>query len=409
VNALVRWSSGIAIGCKETRVLLDPIASDATIPELFITHAHYDHSKGFQFPTQKKYSTKETKEIYEADTGNKVGNWEQIRLGRRVKLGNVEVEAHDAGHVLGSVQYEILIPEGSIVYASHINFTDTLLSRAAEVAPCETLVIEATFPTRSPTLAPRESVIAEIVKWALECVKERRIPAFVTDHIGNAQELNRIFNTWTELPVIVHPRIARVNQVYEKNGVNLRYVDAGREEAQSVIGDAKCVVIIPKRFDATRYGDFRIAHVSGWPSPLDMSEGKVFALSDQADLNQLLEFVAEARPKTVLTFRGGARFLAEILSKRLGVVARELATEIPSTRHVQPLLDEERVGRCEDFLLQVVQVRDYTYEKMVLVDLGLKQGFKAQEVEEALLRLTNKGVLEYSTVTDGYSLSKAPR
>jgi putative mRNA 3-end processing factor len=409
VNALIRWSNGIGIRYKETRILLDPVASDATIPELFITHAHYDHSKGFQFPTQKKYSTKETKEIYEADTGNRTGNWEQIRLGRRVKLGDVEVEAHDAGHVLGSVQYEIITPEGNVVYASHINFTDTLLSRAAEVAPCEILVIEATFPLRSQILPPRDSVVAGIVKWALECVKERRIPAFVTEHIGNAQELNRIFNTWTELPVVVHPRIARVNRVYENNGAGLRYFDVGGGEAESVISDVGCVVIVPRRFDATRYEDFRIAYVTAWPSSVERGEGKIFTLSDQADLNQLLQFVAETRPKRVFTFRGGSKFLAEILSKRFGIVARELTTEIQRTRPVQPKANQEQVERCEDFLLDVVQVQDYTYEKNDLLDLGLNQGFKVQEIEEALLRLTNKGVLQYSPVTDGYSLSRAPQ
>lgn len=126
-----------------------------------------------------------------------------------MKLGEVEVEAHDAGHVLGAVQYEVITPEGSVVYASHINFVDTLLTHAAEVAPCELLIIETTLASPSRILPPRESVVAQIVKWALECVQERRIPTFMADRIGNAQELVRIFNTWTELPVVVHPRIAR--------------------------------------------------------------------------------------------------------------------------------------------------------------------------------------------------------
>ena len=285
-------------------MLFDPVDSDVTLPNLFITHAHYDHSKGFQFPTQKKYSTKETKEIYETDTGRAVGNWEPIRVGRRLKLGEVEVEAHDAGHTLGSVQYEILTPEGNVVYVSHINFTDTLVSRAAEVAPCDTLVIEATFPARALTLPPREQVIAEMVKWTLQCIREKRIPAFAVEPLGNAQELTRIFNVWTELPVVVHPQIGRINKIYESNGVGLRYIDASTTDAQELIGHDECVVLVPRRFDASRYGDFRIAHVTGWPSLAQRSAGQVFALSDQADLDQLLHFVQETHPKTVLTFRG---------------------------------------------------------------------------------------------------------
>ena len=408
LKPLIRWSNGVAIRYGETRLLLDPLDSDPTIPSLFITHAHYDHSKGFQFPLPKKYSTKETNELYEADTGRKSGNWEPIRVGRRVKLGDVEVEAHDAGHVLGSVQYELITKDEIVVYASHINFIDTLVSKAAGVAPCDTLILEATFPAASQTLPPRESVVADIVKWALECVGERRIPTLATDPIGNAQELVKVFNTWTELPVIVHPRIARISQVYANNGVGLRFVDAAAEEAQPLIADAKCVVIIPKRFDVTRYGEFRIAHVTGWPTAAERAAGKVFTLSEQADLDQLLRFVKEARPKTVYTFRGGSKLLAELVSKRFGMVGRALTADIQRTKPTESKLDEERVGACEDFILKVIQVPDFTYEKAELVARVFKEGFKLQEVEEALNRLTRKTLLHYSEATGGYSLPSVP-
>ena len=383
----------------------DPVDSDPTIPNLFITHAHYDHSKGFQFPTQKKRSTKETREIYEINTGHSTGNCEPIRVSRRLKLGEVEVEAHDAGHMLGSVQYEVITPEGNIVYASHINFTDTLVSRAAEVAPCDTLVIEAAFPAPTLTLPPREHVIAEMVKWTLECIREKRIPAFSVEPLGNAQELTKIFNIWTELPVVAHPQIARINKIYESNGIGLRYVDASTTDAQVMIGHDACVVLVPRRFDASRYGDFRIAHVTGWPSLAQRSMDQVFALSDQADLDQLLHFVQETHPKTVLTFRGGSRVLAELVAKKYGMVGQELANEVSRVKPVAKL-DQERVARCEDTLRKIVQVEEFTYEKRDLLAVGLKDGFKAQEIEQALLHLTQRGEFRYSAATDGYSLSK---
>jgi hypothetical protein len=378
--------------------------SDPAIPDLFITHAHYDHSKGFQFPAQKKHSTKETRELYEADSGQKAGNWEQIRVGRRVQLGGVEVEAHDAGHVLGSVQFEIITHDENLVYASHINFVDTLLSRAAEVAPCDTLILEGTFPATTQVLPARESVIAEMVKWALECVREHRVPTFATDPIGLAQELIRAFNTWTELPVIVHPRIARINQVYTNNGVGLRYVDAGSEEAKALVGDANCVVLIPRRFDATRYGEFRIANVTGWPTQAEKAAGKVFILSDQADLEQLLRFVKETRPKTLLTFRAGGKVLAELVAKRFGIMARVLSGDVLPPKQNKVVLDEVRLGKCEDYLLSLIQATNLTYEKREIVARALEEGFKIQEVEETLKRLTQKRSLKYSAVTEGYSL-----
>jgi putative mRNA 3-end processing factor len=405
LKAIVRWSDGVALRYNETRILFDPIESDPVVPDLFITHAHYDHYKGFQFPIQTKYSTKETRELYEIDSGRKTGNWQQVRLGRRLKLGEVEVEAHDAGHILGAVQYEIITPEGSIVYTSHINFVDTLLTHAAEVAPCELLIIETTLASPSRVLAPRESVVAQIVKWALQCVKERRIPAFMTDRIGNAQELVRIFNNWTELPVVVHPKIARVNKVYENGGVALHYTDSSTPQSQSLVENAECIVVVPRGFDATRFGDFRIANVSCWSSKDEDEVGKSFQLSDQANLNQLLRFVQEARPKNVLTFRGASKVFAQMVNRKLGITANELAGNITRPKLPQPKLDEGRIVKCQDILLNSMDILDFTYEKEDLLNLGMRQGFKGSEIEEALERFIKSGGLEYSQLVDGYRLS----
>jgi putative mRNA 3-end processing factor len=405
LKAVVRWSNGVAVRSGDTKLLFDPIESDPVAPDLFISHAHFDHSKGFRFPIQKKRSTKETKELYEVDSGHDVGNWEPIRVGRRLQVGGVEVEAHDAGHVLGSVQYEIISRDENIVYASHLNFADTLISRAAEVAPCDVLILEASFPATSQTLPPRESVIAAIVKWALECIGERRVPTLAAERIGVAQELVRVFNTWTELTVVVHPKIARINEVYSNNGIGLRYVDAGTEEAQTLIGEGKCVVIIPRRFDVTQYGDFRVAYVTDRPTQTERVSGNLFVLSEEADLEQLLLFVKECRATTVFTFRGGgSKVLAEFLSKRLGVVGRTLSADVERPKPITPILDEEKLAGCEEYVLGLIQIPNFTYEKQELVTRALNEGFKLQIVEEALSRLVKKNSLSYSQMTDGYSL-----
>jgi hypothetical protein len=243
-----------------------------------------------------------------------------------------------------------------------------------------------------------------MVKWALECVRDHRIPTFAADPMGTAQELVRAFNTWTELSVAVHPRIARICQVYANNGVGIRYVDAGTEEVQALIGDGKCAVIIPRRFDAARYGEFKIANVTPYPTQAEKAAGKVFLLSDQADLDQTLNFIKEARPKTVLAFRAGGKVLAELVSKRYGMVGRVLQAETPPAKRPIVHLDEETVSKCEDYILALIQVPNLTYEKRDLVTRALNNGFNIQIVEEALTRLAQKNSLRYSKVTDGYSL-----
>jgi len=403
LKPLVRWSTGIVVRYEETKLLFDPLESIPDVPDLFISHAHRDHARGFQFPVQEKYSTKETLAINEADSRRKVGNWQEVRRGRRLKVGDVEIEAHDAGHVLGAVQYEIITPYSNLVYASHISFTDALLSRAAEVAPCDLLVIEATYPTVPPKRA-RESVIADIVKWALDCIKENRIPTFETDSIGNAQELVRAFNLWTELPVIVHPQIARINKVYENSGIGLRYQDASTEEALKIVEGSRCVVIVPRFFDTTRYGNFRTAYVSGWLGSYRESDRKVFLLNDQADLEELLQYAEEARPKSVVTFHGASDLFARMLSKRLGVQVTQLVTEPIRKRGQRVRLDEKRILSCQNILTNFIQTPGFTYDKRDLIGLCSREGFQIPEIEEALLRMANSGVLKYSPIVDGYSM-----
>jgi hypothetical protein len=290
-----------------------------------------------------------------------------------------------------------------LVYASHINLTDTLLTHAAEVAPCNILILEATSATPSLNLPPRESVIAAIVKWAVECIEDQRIPAFETDTIGCAQELVRTFNTWTEIPVIVHPRIAAINRIYESHGMSLRYVDASTEEATRMVEKSKCIVIVPRRFNTARYGNFRTAQISSRIPETAQAE-QVFPLSDLADLDQILQFVKEARPREVLTFYGASRTLAELISKRLGIPARQLTTEIPRKKITVKPLDEKRILRAQEILIQNIQTSGFTYDKRDLVALGVKEGFRIEEIEEALSRLTKDGSLKYSPLVEGYSL-----
>jgi metal-dependent hydrolase (beta-lactamase superfamily II) len=405
LKPLVRWSNGIAVRYEETKLLFDPLESDPDVADLFISHAHYDHARGFQFPAQKKYSTRETREIYEADSGHKIGNWEEVRYGRRVKIDGVSVEAHDAGHVMGSAQYEIITPEGIVLYASHINFADTLLCRAAQIAPCDTLVVQTAFGSPSFVLPPREAVVADIVKWAMECINDRRVPAFETDSIGNAQELVRIFNTWTEIPVIVHPRIARINRVYESKGIGLRYQDASTEEASRTMEDSRSIVIVPRYFDTSRYGNFRRAYVSSWARKIPEDERRFFPLSDQTDFEQLLRYIEETKPKTVVTFSGASDVFARIVSKRLGVPAKHLVAEKVRRKTVPAKLDEQRILRCQQTVLRAMQSPNFAYERRDLIAMGVREGFRSEEVEETLARLTKAGVLKYAQIIDCYSLS----
>jgi len=211
----VKWADGVAVEYSDTKVIFDPQVSSSNYPNVFITHAHYDHAKGFHFPDQVKFSTKETYDLVKAIKGKRIHNWNPVQYGRKVKIGDLEIKPHNAGHVLGSAQYEVISPEGNLVYTGDLNFIDTLTMKAAEVCPCDILVIDATFGYPGFVFPSKERISMEIVQWAINSIKRQKVPAFQTDSLENAQELIRIFNDLTTLPVVTHRRITQINKVYE--------------------------------------------------------------------------------------------------------------------------------------------------------------------------------------------------
>ncbi len=321
----MKWASGVAVEYGETKVIFDPQANKPAYPHVFITHAHWDHAKGFGFQHQTKFSTEETYELVKTRKGGNISNWSQVQYGRKVKIGDLEIEAHDAGHILGSAQYEVTSPEGNLIYTGDFNFKDMLTMKAAEAHPCDTLIMETTFGAPGFTFPPEEQVSMEIVKWAVDVIKHGKTPVFQADSVGNAQELVQIFNKLTTLPVATHPSVTRINKVYEAYGHDLKYIDGGDGEETEAAASSKRVFVAPKRFKHSENSDYCFAYVSGWASRLN-GEREPFPLSDHADFSQLLRFVEECKPKLVLTCHGG-RFnevFARYVTKKLGIEARPL-------------------------------------------------------------------------------------
>jgi putative mRNA 3-end processing factor len=326
----VKWDKGISIEYGDSRIVFDPQSKSFSHSTAFLTHAHLDHSKGLSASGVQKLSTKESRDLLRV-YGREVQEWKRVTYGQRIKMDDIEVVAHNAGHVLGSALYEVVSPEGTVVYTGDFQFRDAFTTKAAEAVSCDILVLEATFGLPSFHFPQRDAIATEMIHWAVDSVKRGEIPVFQTDPLGNAQEIIHIFNTLTTLPVIAHRRVAQISRVYDRYGHSLEVLDARLEENTHVASSKECVFVVPKNSKLTEHSEFNTALVSGWAL---WSRGvrKAFALSDHADFPQLIEFVATCKPKTVLTCMGGRfnKSLADQIEKRLGIEARPLKL-IPTT------------------------------------------------------------------------------
>ncbi len=314
----VAWKKGVLVSHGEVVVVLDPQNNRLSCSPAFITHGHFDHSVAFKMSGVPKYSSQETFDLI-SSYGVQTESWHPVRLSTKTIIDDVEVIPHNSGHVLGSYEFEVLTPEGNVLFTGDFNTETTKTMKPAEGVRCDILVLEATFGSPSFVFPSEELIGNEMVAWARKIIKARRIPAFQTDPLGNAQEIIGIFNE-ANIPVVTHWKVSLINQVYEAYGHKLNYLDAQTPEAEEAKASGNLIFITPKQFSLQGRPEFVPALVSGWAI---WSRDEAFPLSDHADFPRLLKFVEHCKPKIVLTCHS-ERFnetLARHIEKRLGIRA----------------------------------------------------------------------------------------
>ncbi len=320
------------INTPDLTLALDP-STVRRIPKkarVLVSHAHGDHTGGFRYKGLKQ-STHETRDIhYALHRDHRVANFHSIKINEKIEIDSVEIKALDAGHMLGSAQYLINTPNSSILYTGDINCIDTLTTKAAEPEHCDLLVMEATYGSPDYRFPPRETVYAQMVEWALDTIKSGRIPCLHVYAAGKAQEVVRLFNVYTRLPVIVNPRLDGVNDAHRKSGVDLEWFSASSRDGKTILDKDPCVYVTTPN-DRSHIGRrFSRAYATGWALSLGASI-TAFPLSSHADFDQLVSFVKACDPKRLYIFTGFAEDFKRAIRTRLGREARTVPSYAQKT------------------------------------------------------------------------------
>jgi putative mRNA 3-end processing factor len=327
----VGWLDGLFVGASNATLVIDP-STTRRIPKtarVLVSHAHGDHTGGFRYKGLKQ-STPQTRDIHHALHSHRVGSFRSLEINSQLVVDDIRVKALDAGHMLGSAQFLIETPSTSILYTGDINCVDTLTTKAAEPEKCDILVIEATYGSPHYRFPDRETVYAEIVEWALGTIKEGRVPCLHVYAAGKAQEVVRLFNVYTHLPVVVNPRLDVVNEAYERGGVHLDWFSSESRDGKTILDKDPCVYLTTPSDRAHIGRRWSRAYATGWALSLN---GRVtaFPLSSHADFEQLVSFVKACDPEKVYVFTGFAEDLGRVLGSRLGVDARGVPSYMQRT------------------------------------------------------------------------------
>jgi putative mRNA 3-end processing factor len=289
---------------------------------VFITHAHSDHTYGFT-TSARKHSTPETLHIYESLSKRKVKNDRTLRIGERIRFDDAEIRVLDAGHMLGSCQFQLITPEFTAVYTGDINCVDTLTTKPAQPASCDFLIIEATYGHPSYVFPRRDTIYADIIRWTMTEIREGRLPTFQVYSSGKPQDIVRLFNVYTRIPVVCSPGISHVNHVHNENGFRLEYLDSSTSEGRHALKERGCVYVTTTGRDHVPRNASR-AVATGWALREAFRSFTAFPLSSHADYNQLLQFIAATNPKAVYIFTGYIDILSAQIERKLGIKAGPL-------------------------------------------------------------------------------------
>ncbi len=286
------------------------------VDRALITHAHGDHAR----PGSATY-------LCAAPCGpllrRRFGDDAAIETqpyGEPVRIGDVTVSFHPAGHVLGSAQIRIEGPDGVWVVSGDYKRAADRTCAPFEPLACDTFITESTFGLPIYRWDPVEIVIGDIMAWWRRNGNEGRTSILFCYTLGKAQRLLAELARVTDRTVLVHGMMMGMIDAYRDAGIPMLPVRVltERPRGTSFAGE---LVLAPLSARGTpwmrRLGDLSDGFASGLMRVRGVRRQRAFdrgfVLSDHADWPALLETVRETGASRVLATHGHAEPLARHL------------------------------------------------------------------------------------------------
>ncbi|MDE2606103.1 MAG: ligase-associated DNA damage response exonuclease [Burkholderiales bacterium] len=300
-----------------------------------ITHAHADHARRGH---AHYLSQSDAQALLRVRLGDDI-SVRGLAYGERLRIGDVVVSLHPAGHVLGSAQVrvehrgEVWVVSGDYFVSGAGDHNPTCTP--FEPVRCDTFITECTFGLPIYRWASQAALMAQIRSWWAECASEGRHALLLGYSLGKAQHLLAgLAGDDAPGPVLVHGSVAKLNEAYRAGGVVLPAV--GTVDASTDFRRLRgALVIAPPAVHgsawARKLGPHRDAFASGWMrlrgARRRQGVDRGFVLSDHADWPGLLQAIAASGAARIIVTHGDEDALIRLLREQHGLQAESLATE----------------------------------------------------------------------------------
>ena len=201
--------------CKPGDFHIDPVRP---VKRAVITHGHSDHARPGHGAV---LATQETLDMMRLRYGdNFAGSTQAIAYGEELKLGDVRVKFHPAGHVLGSAQIAVSCKDTCIVASGDYKDAPDPTCAPFEVVPCDVFITEATFGL--PVF--RHGDAADEIKKLLASVAlfPERAHLVGAYSLGKAQRVIALLRlAGYDAPIYLHGAMEKITRYYESRGMAL--------------------------------------------------------------------------------------------------------------------------------------------------------------------------------------------
>jgi len=220
ISVEIYKKSGMHLLLNKTHLLIDPLShqeSDAVL----ISHAHSDHInlRVFEEFTQPIYLSKPTLEILSARAKKEFEKKENIHFlknGDEVQVDGVTIQAVDAGHCIGSLQYKITVKQHTIIYTGDFSLEPRMGMQKGIVIKGGTLITDSTYADRKYVFPSRMEIYRDILEWLKSVLKTYKTAVLFARELGTGQELTDLINKSTlNCELWVHPSIYFHNMIHD--------------------------------------------------------------------------------------------------------------------------------------------------------------------------------------------------
>lgn len=290
--------------CPGGDFYIDPVRP---VPRALITHGHADHARAGHGAV---LATDETLAIMAVRYGEGFTRERQTApLGERIRIGDVEVTFHPAGHVLGSAQIAVEARGMTIVASGDYKRAPDPTCRPFEVVQCHVFITEATFGLPVFRHPDTRGEVEKLLR-SLTLFPDRThiLGAYA---LGKAQRLMALIREGGyDRPIFIHGAVEKLTDFYLSRGVPLG--DVRRVVAAERPQRAGDIVICPpsaiQDLWARRFPDPVTVFASGWMRVRARARQKGVELplvvSDHSDWDDLCRTIRETGAEEVWVTHG---------------------------------------------------------------------------------------------------------